>query len=177
LYVVDEVGERLPFNSIGELVVRGSHVMRGYWELPDESAQRFRPGPFPGEHVLYTGDLCRIDEEGFLYFVCRKDEIIKSRGEKVSPTEIENTVSALDGVLEVAVLGVPDPVLGDAIAIFVAPRQGVTLADRDIRAYCARHLEDYMQPKHIFIMSGLKKGATGKIDKRGLMACVASPAD
>ena len=104
----------MPSGQVGELVVRGSHVMQGYWKAPELTAQRFRPGPVPGERVLQTGDLFTMDEEGYLYFVSRKDDIIKSRGEKVSPSEIENAVCRLEGISEAVVVGVPDPVLGQA---------------------------------------------------------------
>lgn len=175
VYIVDDNGEKAPPGVIGELVVRGSHVMRGYWEKPEETAKRYKPGPIPGELVLYTGDLFRKDD-GFLYFLGRKDDIIKSRGEKVSPKEIENVLYAMEGVYEVAVVGVLDAMLGEAIKIFVAPREGVTLTERAIRAYCTRHLEDFMMPKYIEIWPELPKGGTGKIDKKELQACAASPA-
>ena len=77
--------QRVPPGEVGELVIRGPHVMKGYWENPEATDKALRPGPFPWEKVLYTGDLFRTDEEGFLYFVGRKDDIIKTRGEKVEP--------------------------------------------------------------------------------------------
>ena len=171
VYVVDDEGRRLAPGTIGELVVRGSHVMRGYWEAPEETAKRYRPGPLPGETVLYTGDLFKMDADGFLYFVGRKDDIIKSRGEKVAPKEIEAVLYQLTGVQEAAVVGVPDPVLGEAIKLFVALAPGAALTERDIRAHCAGALEDFMQPKHIEIWTApLPKGNTGKIDKKALAA-------
>ena len=86
--------------------------MRGYWEAPEATAERFRPGPLPGERVCHTGDLFRTDDDGYFYFVGRKDDIIKSRGEKVAPKEIENVLHALPGVVAAAVVGVPDPLHG-----------------------------------------------------------------
>ena len=80
--------------------------MKGYWENPEATDKALKPGPFPWEKVLYTGDLFRTDEEGFLYFVGRKDDIIKTRGEKVSPKEVENVLYALPGIREAAVVGV-----------------------------------------------------------------------
>ncbi|MGH9895062.1 MAG: class I adenylate-forming enzyme family protein, partial [bacterium] len=112
VWLVDEQGKRLPNGSTGELVIRGSNVMRGYWEKPEQTARRLKPGPYPGEMVLYSGDIFRTDEEGYLYFVARKDDIIKSRGEKVSPKEVENALYGLDGVQDAGVIGVPDEVLG-----------------------------------------------------------------
>jgi long-chain acyl-CoA synthetase len=175
VYIVNEDGKEVPPGEVGELVVRGSHVMRGYWERPRESAERFRPGALPGETVLFTGDLFRLDADGFLYFISRKDDIIKSRGEKVSPREIENVVYSLDGVREVAAVGVSDNALGEAIKVCVSFVEGGTLTERDIRAHCARHLEDHMVPKYVEIWPDLPKGATGKIDKRELKACAALP--
>jgi acyl-CoA synthetase (AMP-forming)/AMP-acid ligase II len=169
VYVVDEEGQRVPVGEVGELVVRGSHVMQGYWRSPELTALRFRPGPLPGERVLYTGDLFRMDDEGFLYFVARKDDIIKSRGEKVSPREIENAVCQLEGVSEAAVVGVPDPVLGQAIKLVVVLHEGAQITQRDIKAYCARKLDDYMMPKFIDIVDDLPRTENGKVDKRRLM--------
>jgi acyl-CoA synthetase (AMP-forming)/AMP-acid ligase II len=124
VWLVDDDGRRLPNGSTGELVIRGSHVMRGYWNDPQETARRLRPGPLPGEWVLYSGDLFRTDDEGWLYFVARRDDIIKSRGEKVSPREVENAIHSLAGVRDVAVVGVEDELLGEAIKAFVVPAEG-----------------------------------------------------
>jgi acyl-CoA synthetase (AMP-forming)/AMP-acid ligase II len=82
VWLVDETGQRLPNGRVGELVIRGSNVMRGYWEKPQETAKRLRPGPIPGEVILHSGDIFRTDSEGYLYFVSRTDDVIKSRGEK-----------------------------------------------------------------------------------------------
>lgn len=98
LWLVDEHGRRLPHGSTGELVVSGPHVMQGYWRKPAETAERLKPGPRPGETVLHTGDIFRTDADGYLYFVARRDDIIKSRGEKVSPREVENALHSIEGV-------------------------------------------------------------------------------
>lgn len=105
VYIVDESGNRVAPGVIGELVVRGSNVMKGYWELPEETGKMLKPGPLPGEMVLYTGDLFKMDAEGYLYFVGRKDDIIKTRGEKVSPREVEEVLHEIPGVAEAAVIG------------------------------------------------------------------------
>ena len=164
-YIVDENGNRVGPNIIGELVVSGPHIMRGYWEMPMETAQRLRPGNHPGELLLYTGDLFKSDEEGYLYFVGRKDDMIKSRGEKVSPREIENVIYSMDGVVETTVIGVSDPILGEAIKAFVVKKEGHPLMEKDIMAFCARHLEDHMVPKLIEFTCELSKTDTGKIKK------------
>jgi hypothetical protein len=119
-YVVDESGRRAAPGEVGELVIRGAHVMKGYWADPEATDRALRSGPHPWEKVLYTGDLFRADQDGYLYFVGRKDDIIKSRGEKVSPKEIENVLYELAGVREAAVVGVPDPLLGMAIKAVLA---------------------------------------------------------
>jgi acyl-coenzyme A synthetase/AMP-(fatty) acid ligase len=167
VWIEDEDGTRLGAGEIGELVIRGSHVMRGYWENPEATAKCYRPGPTPGERTLCSGDLFRMDEEGYLYFVARKDDIIKSRGEKVSPKEVENVLYSLPGVVEAAVVGVPDPILGEAIKAFVVS-DGADLTDRDILRHCRAHLEDYMVPKLVEFRDGLPKTDSGKIKKTGL---------
>ena len=167
-YVVGEDGRRLPAGEVGELVVRGSNVMRGYWNLPEETEQVLRPGPVPGERVLHTGDLFRTDQEGYLYFVGRRDDIIKSRGEKVSPTEVENVLYRLEGVSMAAVVGIPDPILGAAIKAVLTLKPGVALTENDVLRHCARYLEDFMVPKVLEFRETMPKTAAGKIDKREL---------
>jgi amino acid adenylation domain-containing protein len=165
------IGRGMPNEEIylagdGELVVRGSNVMKGYWNLPEETAKMLKPGPLPGEMVLYTGDLFRMDSEGYFYFIGRKDDIIKSRGEKVSPREIENVLCAMPGILEAAVIGVPDVVLGEAIVAFVVS-DGATDA-RDVLRHCAACLEEYLVPQRVHIVAALPKSPNGKIDKHEL---------
>lgn len=168
VWLVDDAGRRLPNGSVGELVIRGSNVMRGYWGKPRETAERLRPGPLPGEVVLYSGDIFRSDEEGWLYFVARKDDIIKSRGEKVSPREVENVLYAIDGVLEAAVVGVPDELLGQAVKAFVVVREDCRLSERDVIRHCLARLESFMAPKYVQFVRELPKTDTGKIKKSGL---------
>lgn len=168
VWIEDEQGRRLGPGQVGELVVRGRHVMRGYWEAPEATAARFRPGPIPGERLCYTGDLFRMDEDGFLYFVGRKDDIIKSRGEKVAPKEVENVLHALEGVVEAAVVGVPDPVLGQAIkAVIVRSRPDLT--ETRVLAHCRAHLEDFMLPKWVEFRESLPKSPSGKVRKEELV--------
>jgi len=168
VWLVDESGRRLPNGSTGELVIRGSNVMRGYWEKPQETAKRLKPGPIPGEMILHSGDIFRTDEEGYLYFVARKDDIIKSRGEKVSPREVENALYALDGVYEAAVIGVPDPLLGQAVKAFVVLKQGYRYSERDVIKHCAGRLESFLVPKYVDFVDALPKTDTGKIKKLDL---------
>lgn len=167
VWLEDDAGNRVGYGKTGELVVRGRHVMRGYWEAPEATAKRFRPGPIPGERLCYSGDLFSTDTEGYLYFVARKDDVIKSRGEKVAPKEVENVLYSLPGVIEAAVIGVPDELLGQAIKAFVV-LDGVMLTEQAVIAHCKAHLEDYMIPKFVEFRTELPKTTSGKIKKTDL---------
>ncbi len=166
-WLEDATGRRLGPGEVGELVVRGRHVMRGYWEAPAATAERFRPGAVPGERLCYSGDLFRMDADGCMYFVGRKDEIIKSRGEKVSPKEVENVLHALPGVAEAAVLGVPDPILGQAIKAVVV-RTDSKLGASKVLAHCKAHLNDFLVPKIVEFRDSLPKTPSGKVRKKEL---------
>jgi amino acid adenylation domain-containing protein len=167
LWLVDENDRRIREpNTVGQLVIRGATVMKGYWEKPEETARKLRP--HNGELVLYTGDLCKLDEEGYLYFVARMDDIIKSRGEKVSPIEVERAITQIEGVRECAVVGTPDEVLGQAIKAFVVLEAGATLTEREVTRQAATKLETFMVPKWVVIVPELPKGMTGKIQKTSL---------
>ena len=168
LWLVDENDRRLGPNQVGQLVIRGATVMRGYWEKPEATAEKLRPGPLPGERVLYTGDLCRLDDDGYLTFVARMDSIIKSRGEKVAPKEVECALMEVAGVKEAAVIGVPDELLGQAVKAFVVLEPGAELTPRQLLLECQRRLEAFMVPKFIEQVAELPRTATGKISKQGL---------
>jgi amino acid adenylation domain-containing protein len=168
LWIVDEQDRRVGPGVVGQLVIRGATVMKGYWEKPEETAKRLRPGPVPGEQVLYTGDLCKLDEEGYLTFVGRMDDIIKSRGEKVAPKEVEGALVSIAGVKEAAVIGVPDELWGHAVKAFVVLDDGASLDEKAIIRECQARLENFMVPKTVAIVPDLPKTATGKIKKTGL---------
>ena len=176
VWIEDENGNRLGPGQVGELVVRGSHVMQGYWNNPDATARWYRPGRYPAERLLYTGDLFRMDEEGFFYFVSRKDDIIKSRGEKVAPKEVESVLYRLPGVVEAAVIGVPDELLGQAIKAFVVCEGDHHLTEKDVLRYCAQHLEDFMMPKQVEFRDSLPKTSSGKIRAAALKTSEAQEA-
>ena len=163
--VLDDAGNRVPPGVAGELVIRGPHVMQGYWRNEAATRQMLRPGPPPWGRQLHTGDLFRTDEEGFLYFVGRKDDIIKTRGEKVAPKEVEAVLHAHPGIAEAVVTGMPDPILGHAIAA-LGVRSDEALSERDIVRHCAMHLEDFMVPKLIAFHNELPKTETGKVSRR-----------
>ena len=167
-WLVDADGRRLPNSAdgaTGELVVRGAHVMRGYWDKSEETSARLKPGPLPGELVLHTGDIFRSDAEGWLTFVARSDDIIKSRGEKVAPREVENAIYALPEVAECAVVGVPDPLLGEAVKAYVCLKPGSTLGEREVIRHCLTRLESYMVPKLVVFVDTLPRTDSGKIRK------------
>ena len=139
--------------------------MKGYWEAPEATALALRPDPETGTLWLHTGDLFTVDADGFLTFVARRDDIIKSRGEKVPPKEVETVLHALPGVAEALVAGVPDPVLGQSIKAFVVLADP-NLTEREVLRHCARHLEDYMVPKVVEFVSALPKTDSGKLSRR-----------
>jgi amino acid adenylation domain-containing protein len=167
VWIEGEDGQRLGAGEVGELVVRGRHVMRGYWNDPELTALRFRTTAM-GDRLCYTGDLFRMDADGYLYFVARKDDIIKSRGEKVAPKEVENVLYALPGVREAAVIGVPDPILGQAVKAFLVVEDGLQVTEADVLRHCREHLEDFMVPQRVEFRPELSKTSTGKIKKTDL---------
>ncbi|WP_298577944.1 AMP-binding protein [uncultured Luteimonas sp.] len=170
VWVAGDDGQPLPPDTVGELMVRGGHVMQGYWRNPEGTDSTLSPGRYPWEKVLRTGDLFRMDAEGFLYFVGRKDDIIKSRGEKVSPKEVENVLYALPGVREAAVVGVPDEVLGRALKALLVVEDGAQPTPREVISHCAARLEDFMVPRLIEFRDALPKTSTGKIRRAALQA-------
>lgn len=163
--VVDEAGQKVAPALTGELVISGPHVMRGYWQDEEATARALRPHPVTGATRLHTGDLFRADAEGFLTFVARRDDIIKSRGEKVAPKEVEAVLYGLPGVVEALVIGVPDPVMGQAIKALVVSSDPA-LSERDVIRHCARNLEDHMVPRSVEFHATLPKTDTGKLSRR-----------
>ena len=167
--MIDGDGARLGNGATGELVVSGHHVMRGYWNKPEETAARLRPGPGPNGVVLHTGDIFRTDDEGWLYFVARKDDILKTRGEKVAPREVENAIHELAPVLECAVVGVPDQAHGVTIRALVRLKPGASLTERDVIRHCLSRLESFMVPASVVFVSELPRTDSGKIRRRDLV--------
>ena len=169
VYLIDQDGNMIEKSGqVGELVVRGANVMAGYWNLPGETARVLKPGRIPREWVLHTGDLFRTDEDSFLYFVSRKDDMLKVSGERVSPKEVENTLYGIEDVLEAAVVGVDDEISGQAVKAFVVLKKDSPLAEEDIIKLCARSLENFMIPKYVEIRTELPKSSHGKIAKKEL---------
>lgn len=168
VFIVDENDNLVKQGEIGELVVRGTHVMRGYWNAPLLTEKIFGKGFMQGEVLLHTGDFFRQDENEYLYFVCRKDDMIKTAGKKVSPKEIENVLYCINGVVEVSVVGIPDNILGMAVKAFVVVAPEIEISKSDIIRYCSEHLERHLIPKYIEFVDSLPKTINGKIDKASL---------
>lgn len=165
-WLEDEAGRPLAIPGHGELVVEGPHVMLGYWEDPVATAQAVRAGTMPHARVLRTGDRFACDAEGELRYLGRNDEIIKSGGEKVSPREVEDVLSALPGVAACAVRAEPHPVLGEVVHAWVVPAAGGT---PDVRAWlreAARRLDPIALPKAVHLVDALPLSDRGKVLKR-----------
>lgn len=165
VYVVDDEGRWHDRDATGELVVRGSNVMCGYFRDPESTARALRPGLHPWERALFTGDLFRIDASGYLYFIGRLDQVFKSRGERVSPREIEVVLYGIEGVTAVRVSGVPDPVLGHAIRAELVTDRRVDV--EQVVAHCRAHLEDRLVPQQIEFVDELPISESGKVHSGG----------
>jgi long-chain acyl-CoA synthetase len=168
-WIEDEHGRILAPGEVGELMIRGAHVMQGYWNDPQLTAERLRPGRWPWERTLATGDLFRTDEDGYLYFVGRRDDLIKSGGEKVVPREIEEVLHGAPGVREAAVIGVADELLGQAVHAHVSPQPGASLDPAALRIFCGERLEDYKVPRQVTVHDELPRTSNGKIDRNALV--------
>ncbi len=169
-WVAGRDGGEAKVGEVGELMVRGPHVMQGYWRDPEKTAERLRPGRWPWEPTLLTGDLFRRDDEGLLHWVGRTDDLIKCRGEKVYPREVEEVLHAVEGVREGAVVGVPDRLLGQAVHAHVAPEPGWELDQAVLRRECAERLEAHKVPQRIWVHEALPRTARGKVDRQALVA-------
>jgi len=169
IYLLSADGKPVPAGEVGILYVRGPHVMAGYWNRPDLTAEMLKPGKLPGERVLCTHDLFRMDGDGYLYFVGRTDDIIKTRGEKVSPVEVENALHRIRGVREAAVVGVPDELLGEAIRAYVVTDPAAGLTAESLRGASGAHLESYMVPTQVVFRDSLPRTPNGKVNKRLLV--------
>jgi acyl-CoA synthetase (AMP-forming)/AMP-acid ligase II len=164
LRVVDEKGHEIKHDGkeVGEIVVKGDAVTRGYWGLPEETEKAIRDG------WLYTGDLAVIDEEGYVNIVDRKKDMIVTGGENVYSTEVENVLYMHPAVLEAAVVGVPDPKWGEAVKAIVVLKKGHEATEEEIIAFCRENIAHYKAPKSVDLINELPKTGSGKIYKKGL---------
>ncbi len=170
VFIVDEVENEVASGVVGELVVRGANVMEGYWNDPALTAKMFREWKFPGEKVLFTGDFFKQDEEGFLYFQGRMDEMIKTRGERIFPREIENTLHNIAGIDEAAVVALDDSTIGKSLCAFIIREEGCTFNERDVLKFCNEVLEYFFVPGSIIFINEMPKTPNGKVDKNALAA-------
>jgi acyl-CoA ligase (AMP-forming) (exosortase A-associated) len=172
ILVLREDGTECAPGEPGELVHRGALVSLGYWNDPAKTAERFKPyraepGIVLAEMAVWSGDTVRKDEEGYLYFISRNDEMIKTSGYRVSPTEVEEVIYAREQVAEAAALGVAHPTLGQAIVVIAYPREGTALTASDLLAACKPHLPAYMLPQKVIIAdASLPRNPNGKIDRK-----------
>jgi len=160
--VLDENLHELPPGEVGELAVRGPNIMLGYWQRPDETAKTIKID------WLLTGDMARMDEDGYFYIVDRKKDMIIAGGYNIYPREVEEVLFAHPGVAEAAVVGLPDEYRGETVAAFVVPKPGITLSSEELDKYCRENLAAYKVPRIYEIRSELPKTAVGKVLRREL---------
>ncbi|MDQ7080287.1 MAG: malonyl-CoA synthase [Paracoccaceae bacterium] len=161
--VCDDNGVELPQGEIGVLEVRGPNLFSGYWKMPEKTAEEMRDDGF-----FITGDVARIDGDGYLQIVGRAKDLIISGGLNVYPKEVESLIDAIDGVLESAVIGVPHPDLGEAVVAVVVPERGATLDAAQILAPLEKPLARFKQPKKVIFVDELPRNTMGKVQKNAL---------
>jgi len=162
LRVVDPDGGRVKPGEIGEIVLKSNKLFKAYWKMPEETAAAFKDGWF------YTKDMATVDEDGFVYIVDRKSDMIISGGFNIYPREVEEVIMAHPGVAETAVIGVPDDIWGEAVKAFVVPREGVKLSEEEVIQYCREKLAGYKKPKSVDFVEEIPKNLYGKINRRAL---------
>jgi len=177
ILVLKPDGQECKQDEIGELVHRGALVSQGYWNDREKTAERFKPLPprlqglpLP-EIAVWSGDFVQKDQDGYLYFVGRQDEMIKVSGYRISPTEIEEVASSIQGVAESAVFSIPDALNGQAIVLYVYPKVGVDIQVTDVRKVYQTQLPAYMVPSAIEVNEQpLPRNPNGKIDRKLLQS-------
>lgn len=165
---LDDGETEMPQGEIGEIVVRGPQVMKGYHNMPTETANSLRQMK-DGQTWLFTGDIARMDEDGYFYIVDRKKELIKPGGFQVWPREVEEAIAAHPKVLEVGVGGIPDPKSGETVKAWVVLKPGESMTEDELKDYCKEHLAPYKVPRHVEFRTELPKTTVGKILRRELV--------
>jgi len=160
--VVDEEEEEVPVGEVGELIAKGPNVMKGYWKKQEATYNTIRNG------WLFTGDMAKVDEDGFIYIVDRKKDLIIVKGINVYPRQIEELLYAFENVEAAAVIGIKDKVSGEVPVAYVMPKEGETIDTHKIREYLKKHLANFKLPRHIYVKDELPMTATGKVLKRKL---------
>ena len=163
LKIVDEKGAPVGPDAPGEIIARGPQIMKGYYKLPDETAKIIKDGWF------WTGDLGRIDADGFIYHLGRSKDIIITGGINVFPAEVENVLVAHQSVMDAAVVGVPDPKRGEVLSAFVVKRPGSEVTESDIVKYCREKMADYKVPRLVRFIDALPMVGPGKVNKKALV--------
>lgn len=156
-------GAEVPVGEVGELLVRGPQVMKGYWNRPEATAEVLRDG------WLYTGDMARMDEEGYFFIADRKKDLIIAGGFNIYPREVEEVLYLHRGIQEAAVVGVPDAYRGETVKAFIVPKEGHTLDAQEIKEFCRQHLAAYKVPRQIEFRTELPKSLVGKVLRRVLL--------
>jgi long-chain acyl-CoA synthetase len=162
--IQDDEDRVMPTGDVGEVCVKGPNVMVGYYKNPEETARTVRHG------WLHTGDMGRLDADGFLYIVERKKDLIIRGGFNVYPREVEEALYALPAVAEAAVVGMPDPLMGEEVRAFVVLKSGATATAGDVIAFCQSRLARFKCPKEIRFVDSLPKSPIGKILRKELRA-------
>jgi long-chain acyl-CoA synthetase len=157
-----ETGEDLPLGSTGELCIRGPQVMQGYWNRPEETAATLRGG------WLYTGDIARMDEDGYFFIVERKKDMIISEGFNIYPREIEEFLLTHPKVADASVIGMPDKIRGERVYAFVVLKEGVAAAPEEIVRFCKEHLVRYKVPRKVLFRDSIPRNLAGKNLRRVL---------
>ncbi|RTG95236.1 long-chain-fatty-acid--CoA ligase [Thermus scotoductus] len=162
--VVDEEGQEVPIGEVGELVVKGPNIMKGYWNRPEETQKALQDG------WLFTGDMAKMDEDGYFYIVDRKKDMIIAGGYNIYPREVEEILYQHEAVQEAAVVGVPDPYRGETVAAFIVLKEAYRgkVTEKDIETFCRQNLAAYKVPRIIEFRDSLPKTSVGKILKREL---------
>jgi acyl-CoA synthetase (AMP-forming)/AMP-acid ligase II len=160
--IVDEQGRDVPVGEIGEIIGKSEAVMKRYWRLPKETAEKLKDG------WLHTGDLGKFDEDGYLYIVDRKGDMIISGGVNIYPREVEEILYQHPSVLEASVIGVPDDYWGEAVKAIIVLKKGVTVSGDEIIEFCGDHLASYKKPKSVEFWMELPKSPQGKILKKDI---------
>jgi len=160
--IVDEKDRSVPVGETGELLVKGPNVSPGYYKLPEETAETFRNG------WLYTGDMARMDEDGYLYIVERKKDLIIRGGFNIYPRDVEEVLYEHSVVVDAAVIGVPDPVMGEEVKAFVVLREGQSASEQDIIGHCQQHLGKYKCPRYVEFIDTMPRNPIGKILRKEL---------
>lgn len=162
LQVKNEKNEMVKPGETGEIVAAGDNIMTGYWEKPEETAKVLRNGR------LYTGDLATVDEDGYIYILSRKSDMIKSGAHRIAPREIEEVILEHPDVFEAAVVGMQDAILGEAIHAYVVMKEGCTCTEKELMRWCSENLPTYKVPKNFHFAESLPKTESGKIKKHEL---------